>query len=343
MAPDSSSPPQPPACFSSLSSLDLSPHDFKISSIFHPPRPATPWPLLPLSPVSPSPISSNPDFLPPLSVSCPRLPVRLSFSSLEASPSRDSALLPVAPVPIPILPVPQNSKTLLNPRLPSPSSPPPSTHDGFSPRTKSFAGFPSHSKLVDPLLNLESPSAISISANKFCGIAATSVTPVCPVGNRSSLCDPNSERLKSPRGVDSFSGSDAINISSLVDSGLLPSGLNTVVPPLMPEIPASDFLSQPAAPAASPSGCSWASVVENRTIGVVVAPETPPCLTVSSSVLANVVDPSTLSLIKNIVEGGCSRGDSESKISAPLLAEPIPLILRPVGLSPTTDTTDTPL
>ncbi|GMH22136.1 hypothetical protein Nepgr_023979 [Nepenthes gracilis] len=133
----------------------------------------------------------------------PSASVRLSFSSLEASPSRDSALPLLPPVPIPTLPVPQNSKTLLNPRLPSPSSPPLSAHDGFSPRTKSFAGFPSHSKLVDPLLNFESPSAIS--ANKFCGIAATSVTPVCPVGNRSSLFDPNSERLKSPRGVDSFS------------------------------------------------------------------------------------------------------------------------------------------
>ncbi|GMH21029.1 hypothetical protein Nepgr_022871 [Nepenthes gracilis] len=80
-------------------------------------------------------------------------------------------------------------------------------------------------------------------------------------------------------------------------------------------------------------------------------PENPPCCAVSSHELENVVDPSTKSLIENSVVGGYSRGDSvppsipDSKISAPSLAEPVPLILRPVGLSPSpaTDTTDTPL
>ncbi|GMH16915.1 hypothetical protein Nepgr_018756 [Nepenthes gracilis] len=159
---------------------------------------------------------------------------------------------------------------LLNPRPPSPSSPSSSALVDCLPLSKSFAVLPSQSKLVEPLLNLESPSACSNSANEACGIVAPSVTPACNVGILSPPSDPIMVRIKSPRGVASVPGSAAIFNSSLAVSGSLPSGSNTAVPPLKPEFPASEILSQPAAPAASPSGCSWASVVENRTVGALV-------------------------------------------------------------------------
>ncbi|GMH28264.1 hypothetical protein Nepgr_030107 [Nepenthes gracilis] len=181
MAPVSSTPPQPSACFSSLPSLDFSPHQFETSHTFLPPRPATPWHPFPLSPVNPTTISSshpNPDFLPPSSASSPRRPVRLSFSFMEASPSRDM---------------------LLNPRPPSPSSPSPSALVDCSPLSKSFAVLPSQSKLGRALLNLESPSLLH-PANEACGIVAPSVTPACNVGILSPS-DPIMVRIKSPRGV----------------------------------------------------------------------------------------------------------------------------------------------
>ncbi|GMH23533.1 hypothetical protein Nepgr_025376 [Nepenthes gracilis] len=220
---------------------------------------------------------------------------------------------------------------LLNPRPPSPSSPTPSALVESSPLTKSFAGFPAQSKLVEPILNLESPSPISNSAKEACGNAALSVTPVCHLGILSPPFDPISVRIKSPRGVDSVPGSAALINSSLADSGILPSGSNTVEDE--PNV-TSEYQHLVQSDLVSGGG-----------------PENPSCYTVSSHELENVVDPSTKSLFENSVVGGCSRGDSvppsisDSKISAPSLAEPVPLILRPVGLSPSpaTDTTDTPL
>ncbi|GMH31986.1 hypothetical protein Nepgr_033830 [Nepenthes gracilis] len=158
-------------------------------------------------------------------------------------------LLSGSPIPPPTHPISLYSEFDLNTRPPTPPSSILCAHERAS---------------IEPATD-GMKSVKSVTA--YCGDVGLSICQYCLEGLSPFSKVPPTERANKQDALDSVSGTEAPLEFTLVESELRSSVSLPVEPPLKLNDTVADSLCQSDAPAASPMGVSWASVVEKRTIG----------------------------------------------------------------------------